>query len=93
VAGGGGVDLFDNKVGNRSATRGDGSVWFADARGATASGAIGDNLNLVGYGVLGSDVVGCGAGDLAVSGLVIYFLDAGDGDRQGTVTTSESRRV
>jgi hypothetical protein len=93
VAGGGGVDLLDNKMGDRSATRGNGSVWFADTRGAAASGAIGDNLNLVGYGVLGSDVVGSGAGDFSVSGLVVYFLDAGDGDRQGTVTTSKSRRV
>jgi hypothetical protein len=62
-------------------------------RGAAASGAIGDDLNLVGDGVLGSDVVGCGARDLAVSGLVVYFLDAGDGDRQSTVTASESRGV
>jgi hypothetical protein len=62
-------------------------------RSAAASGAIGDNLNLVGYGVLGSDVVGCGAGDLTVSGFVVYLLDAGDGNRQGTVTASESRRV
>jgi hypothetical protein len=93
VAGSGGVDLFDNKMGDGSATRGDRSVWFADAWGAAASGAIGDNLNLVGYGILGSDVVGCGAGDFAVSGLVVYFLDTGDGDRQGTITTSKSRRV
>jgi hypothetical protein len=93
MARGAGVDLFNNEMRDRSATRGHGSVCFADVRSAAASGAIGDNLNLVGYGILGSDVVGCGARDLAVSRLVVYFLDAGNRDRQGTVTTGESGRV
>jgi hypothetical protein len=93
MAGGAGVDLFNDEVRDGSATGGQGSVGLAHTRGTAASETVGDNLNLVGHSVLGSDVVGFGARDFAMSGLVVYFFDTSHGDGHGTVAAGKGRRV
>ena len=85
-----GVDLFDDSARHRGAARCKRSIGVAHMGGAAASSAFGDDLDLVGHRVLRSDLVGFGAWDLAMSGLIVDLLNAGDGDRQSAVAAGRS---
>lgn len=93
VARGAGVDLFNDEMRDWGTTGSDWSIGLAHMRGTAASGTIGHDFDLVRDGILGSDVVGFGSGDFAMSGFVVDLLNTSHRNGQGTVATSNGRRV
>jgi hypothetical protein len=74
-----GLYLLSDDFGDRGTARSEGTVVQPHSRGTSAPHALGNDLNLVGDGIMLSHLVGGGAGNLSVAGLVIDTLDASDG--------------